>query len=97
MTNCPNCNNSITYWQLMKHSCWTPIICKKCNAKLAFDKIDWFKKASYVMILNIISLIIVLTRCTQIWILIIVLALLIAGLFTFTIKIRNIKLQVKEN
>ncbi len=43
MAECPQCGDPIGYWQLNKHSVFTPITCGACGSKLHFDKRSWFR------------------------------------------------------
>jgi hypothetical protein len=41
----------------MRHTRWTPVVCKDCNAKLYFNSKAWHKIASPLLILLTLNLI----------------------------------------
>ena len=40
---CQNCQESIDWAQLAKHTIWTPITCKGCGTKYVFDSVEFYK------------------------------------------------------
>jgi hypothetical protein len=83
--------------QTMNHTWWTPIICKKCNSKLNFDSISWFKITAPLMLLAVISFIVLYATSTNILIkgLPVVVILLIGALVKFIFDLKSIKLKLK--
>ena len=94
-SKCSNCGADITYKQIMCHSTWTPIICQKCNVKLTFDTVDWFKKSSYILIPIISSSICQIIGWKNLTVMIVLLIAFIGGIIIFSIKMQNIKLVIK--
>ncbi len=96
MASCPNCSNSVRYRKLFMHSCFTPLTCDQCKSKLHFDKVDWNKKASLVLLPCTLLIGADMLVHPGIWLGLTLLILAVIGLIKFLLDLRHIKLQVKE-
>lgn len=96
MITCPKCKNSISIMQTMKHTWWTPLVCKKCNAKLHFDKKEWYKITLPILILTVLNFFVILWANQNIIIRFIILIVLIIAFLKFFIDLRSIKLTIKD-
>jgi uncharacterized protein (DUF983 family) len=78
------------------HSCFTPVTCDQCKSKLRFDKVDWYKKVSWVLLPCALLIGADLFVHPAIWLGLTLLILAVIGLIKFLLDLRHIKLQVKE-
>jgi len=85
----------------MKHTWWSPIICKSCNSKLHFNKKEWYKIIAPMCILTIFCLLVIWLpepiRKLKYFILLIgtFIILVIGAFIKFLVDIKSIKLEIK--
>jgi CXXC-20-CXXC protein len=97
MPKCPNCQRNVSIFQIIKHSKWSPIVCGQCNAKLHFDKKNWYTIAAPLLIVAIIKLISTdLLNIKNVFIYFAFLILMIAALINFLIRLNNVKMKIKD-
>ena len=91
MPTCPRCDNRIPLIHVMRHSRWTPIICKKCHSKLHFNKKEWLKMTVPLFAIAVSNVFITsFVIKTTLSILLIIFAVF------FFIRLKSIKLEVKK-
>lgn len=93
MKKCPNCNSTISLGQIMKHSTWTPIICKNCNTKLHFNRKSWFKIVTPVIVIMSLLLLVTIFDIKSILLYGALTFLLIYSFIKFLFDLKSIKLE----
>lgn len=98
MGKCPKCDDRITVWQAMKHTRWTPVVCKNCKTKLIFNKKEWFKVTMPIFVVIIVSIMMIITKnpYTRLSLDVIFLILSIWVLIRVLRFVNDPKLEIKE-
>lgn len=97
MTKCPNYKHSISIFQILKHSKWSPTICGQCGAKLSFNKISWYSITAPLLIVIILKIIMTdFLNYKQPWLSLVFLILMIGAVINFFVGLNNIKMKNKD-
>jgi len=97
MANCPKCNATILITQIMIHSKWAPIVCKKCNSKLHFNKKAWRVMIFPSVVLMVLNLLVLNFQRSNFSMQIAILVLFFVFFVKFIMDLNSIKLEIKNN
>jgi uncharacterized protein (DUF983 family) len=97
MTKCPNCQHSISIFQILKHSKFSPTICRQCGAKLSFNNMNWYGITAPLLIIIILKIITTeILNYEQPWIFLVFIILMIGAAINFFVGLNNIKMKIKD-
>ena len=97
MIKCPNCQHRISLFQILKHSKFSPTICRQCGAKLSFNKINWYRITAPLLIIIILKIITTeILNYKQPWIFLGFPILMLGAVINFLVGLNNIKMQIKD-